>query len=230
VKNLSIAVVFFCCAMGAAAQTNNRVNDFDKYWNLAVQEAQKAAQIKFGAPPGSDISKGEVRKITTTICRGTISRMLAAHEVATAKKFYDEHNAAGDIDGEESEKLNSEILAALDDEFVAADSEKAIGQSADADGARKAFDHADQTVKDPAMRNRLKSAMWERWLRNRQMANAEYSDALGQATDAWYTNNGDYKKIPQPLWDKLRELDKYQFKHALPGKEVLSTARVAQRQ
>ena len=79
--------------------------------------------------------------------------------------------------------------------------------------------------KDTILKDQIESHVFESWKRNRYIAEAEYCDNLDRATDIWYANNGDYRKIPPALWDKLREIDKYQFKHALPGKEVLSTAR-----
>ena len=92
---------------------------------------------------------------------------------------------------------------------------------------KAAIESADKAQSDPVLRAEIEKGILERWRRDRSIAEAEYNDNLEKVTDLWYTNNGDYKKIPQPLWDKLRELDKYQFKHALLGKEVLSTARVA---
>lgn len=93
---------------------------------------------------------------------------------------------------------------------------------------KAAMESVDKEQRDPVMRDRIKDGIWERWKRDREIADADYSDNLDRATDMWYANSGDYKKIPPDLWDKLRELDKYQFKHSLPGKEILSTARKTQ--
>lgn len=94
---------------------------------------------------------------------------------------------------------------------------------------KTAIEGVDKQGRDAVERAEMEKVILERWRRDRAIAEADYNDNLEKVTDLWYASNGDYKKIPQPLWDKLRELDKYQFKHALPGKEVLSTARVATR-
>jgi hypothetical protein len=89
----------------------------------------------------------------------------------------------------------------------------------------KAFDGLDKGQKDEVLKYRLKREQFDDWLRNRMIAEAAYSDALDRATDIWYANEGEWQKIPQTLWDKLREMDKYEFRHATPGKETLSTSK-----
>jgi hypothetical protein len=84
-------------------------------------------------------------------------------------------------------------------------------------------------IPDPINRDEVKTRIRKMWNEERSLQEAEYLDTLREATDVWYVSNGDYKKIPSQLWDKLREVDRFQFRHALPGKEVLSPAREAPR-
>jgi hypothetical protein len=80
-------------------------------------------------------------------------------------------------------------------------------------------------ISDPINRDDVKTRIRKLWSEERALQEADYLDTLRGATDVWYENNGDYKKIPSQTWDKLREVDRFQFKHALLGKEVLSPAR-----
>jgi hypothetical protein len=80
-------------------------------------------------------------------------------------------------------------------------------------------------ISDPIKREDVKALVIKRWSEERALQEAEYLDTLRESTEAWYSNEGDYKKIPKQLWDKLRAVDKFQFSHARLGQEVLSPAR-----
>lgn len=98
----------------AVDKDGNPAGDFLTYWNVAVSEAEKAAQAGLGAPPGSAQSKALVKSKTTEMVRGVISRLMDDHANVEAKAFYEQELAAGNIDERQAEAMSNTIKTQAD--------------------------------------------------------------------------------------------------------------------
>lgn len=93
----------------AVDKDGNPTGDYSVAWNTAIQEAENAAQLAYGAPPGSPRSREMVQKATSRIVGGVVASLINDHASAEAQVYFDKEHALGNIDDETFKQLGNMI-------------------------------------------------------------------------------------------------------------------------